>query len=57
MGLMAGNTIILKVDTCTTLIGQFRIEEIIASAQLPNSLFSHIVGGGPEVSRRLIDSF
>eukprot|EP00759_Apiculatamorpha_spiralis_P006236 PhF_6_TR13651/c0_g1_i2/m.21901 len=52
MGLMAGNAILLKVATPTTLVGKF-IEDCIAAAQLPKGLFAHLVVPGATVSKMM----
>lgn len=53
MGLMAGNAIVLKVATPTTLVGAF-IEECIAAGNLPDGLFAHVVVSGAEVSKAFL---
>ena len=49
MGLMAGNAIVLKVATPTTLVGEV-INECIAAGGFPDGLFTHVVLSGAEVS-------
>lgn len=55
MGLMAGNAIILKVATQTTLVGEF-IEEAMRAAKLPPGVFTHIIGSGPQVSNAMLEN-
>lgn len=55
MGLMAGNAIVLKVAAATPLVGK-AIEEIVAASDLPEGLFSHIVGSGGRVSTAMFDN-
>ena len=55
MGLMAGNAVVLKVAAATPLVGK-AIEEIIAAGELPEGLFSHIVGSGSRVSTAMFDN-
>jgi succinate-semialdehyde dehydrogenase/glutarate-semialdehyde dehydrogenase len=49
MGLMAGNAIVLKVATPTTLVGE-AINECMAAGGFPDGLFTHVVLSGAEVS-------
>jgi acyl-CoA reductase-like NAD-dependent aldehyde dehydrogenase len=49
MGLMAGNAIVLKVATPTTLVGEV-ISECMAAGGFPDGLFAHVVLSGAEVS-------
>ena len=60
MGLMAGNSVLLKVASNVTSIGQL-IKKVIASANLPKGLFQVLEGPGDEVSeflfREKIDKF
>lgn len=53
MGLMAGNAVILKVATPTTLVGKF-IEKCINAAQLPEGLFSHVVLSGAQAGPAML---
>jgi len=55
MGLMAGNAVVLKVATPTTLVGSF-IEECMAAAQLPDGLFAHLVVSGAAVSKLMFQA-
>ena len=52
---MAGNAIILKVATCTSIVGEF-LAQLVLGTDIPKGLFAHIVGGGPDVSRILIEN-
>lgn len=54
MGLMAGNAIVLKVASATPLVGK-AIEDIVAAGELPDGLFSHIVGSGGQVSTAMFE--
>ena len=49
MGLMAGNAIVLKVAAATPAVGK-AIEDIIAAGELPDGLFTHVVGSGSKVA-------
>lgn len=55
MGLMAGNAIVLKVAGATVMVGK-AIERIVAAAELPSGLFSHIIGSGSAVSTAMFDN-
>lgn len=55
MGLMAGNAVILKVAAATPLIGQL-IEDIVAAGELPEGLFTHVVGSGGAVSTAMFEN-
>ncbi|SFM26228.1 aldehyde dehydrogenase family protein [Marinobacter zhejiangensis] len=55
MGLMAGNAIVLKVAAATPLVGK-AIEKIVAAGNLPQGLFSHIVGSGGQVSSAMFEN-
>lgn len=55
MGLMAGNAVILKVAAATPLVGQ-AIEKIVAAADLPEGLFTHVVGSGGAVSTAFFEN-
>lgn len=55
MGLMAGNAVVLKVAAATPLVGK-AIEDIIAAGELPEGLFSHIVGSGGQVSSAMFEN-
>ena len=54
MALMAGNAVMLKVAAVTVLVGE-AIDKI-AAGELPEGLFSRIVGSGAEVSRGFFDN-
>ena len=49
MGLMAGNAIILKVAAATPAVGR-AIEQIVTAGELPEGLFTHVVGSGSKVA-------
>jgi len=49
MGLMAGNAIVLKVAAATIMVGK-AIDDIVKAGELPDGLFTHIVGSGGQVS-------
>lgn len=49
MGLMAGNAVMLKVAAATPLVGQV-IDDIVNAGDLPDGLFTHVVGSGGTVS-------
>ena len=55
MGLMAGNTIILKVAAAAPAVGR-AIENIIAAGELPEGLFHHVVGSGAKVATGMFDN-
>ncbi|MBV6493961.1 MAG: putative succinate-semialdehyde dehydrogenase [NADP(+)] 2 [Turneriella sp.] len=55
MALMAGNAVVLKVAGVTLSSGK-AIEDIVASAGLPDGLFTHVVGSGSEVSTAMIQN-
>lgn len=55
MGLMAGNAIILKVAATTPAVGK-AIEDIVAAGELPEGLFSHVVGSGSKVATAFFDN-
>lgn len=55
MGLMAGNAILLKVAAATPAVGN-AIEKIIEAGQLPEGLFTHIVGSGSKVAGAFFDN-
>lgn len=54
MGLMAGNAIMLKVAAATPLVGQV-IDDIVAAGELPEGLFTHVVGSGGAVSTAMFE--
>ena len=53
MALLAGNTVILKTSSVTPLVGKI-ISDMFASVGLPESVFTHIVGGS-ETGENLLD--
>ncbi|MBI39130.1 MAG: succinate-semialdehyde dehydrogenase [Leptospiraceae bacterium] len=55
MGLMAGNAIVLKVAGATVMVGK-AIEKIVAAADLPSGLFTHIIGSGGAVSTAMFEN-
>lgn len=55
MGLMAGNAIMLKVASATTVVGK-AIEKIVEAGGLPDGLFQHIVCSGSDISRVFFDN-
>lgn len=55
MGLMAGNAIVLKVAGATVMVGK-AIERIVAAADLPSGLFTHIIGSGGAVSTAMFEN-
>lgn len=55
MALMAGNAVVLKVAAATIMVGQ-AIEKIVAAGQLPEGLFTHVVGSGSAVSTALFEN-
>ncbi|MCB1169149.1 MAG: aldehyde dehydrogenase family protein, partial [Leptospiraceae bacterium] len=55
MGLMAGNAIVLKVAGATVMVGK-AIEKIVAAAELPPGLFSHVIGSGGQVSTAMFEN-
>lgn len=55
MGLMAGNAIMLKVAAATIMVGR-AIEQIVEAGDLPEGLFTHIVGSGGQVSAAFFEN-
>jgi succinate-semialdehyde dehydrogenase/glutarate-semialdehyde dehydrogenase len=55
MGLMAGNAVMLKVSTSTTMVG-VEIDKIIKYGDLPDGLFRLLVGPGDRIVDALIEN-
>jgi succinate-semialdehyde dehydrogenase/glutarate-semialdehyde dehydrogenase len=55
MGMMAGNAIMLKVSSATTLVG-LEIEKIMKQGDLPDGLFHLLIGPGNEILDAMLEN-